>query len=744
MSSAVRQDKDQAGSYDRTGPAPRVQHRHSLPSSPGFIFGWSRSTETHCEIRRFTVASFLILSLVFFLFAFPSCYAQEASYQFLDRLLSQRNYDLSPSGDFLFIVGKLPSEHRTSSGRYGLILQKVNRTGVGPSQNLSALNLKQIRWSRRVDKNEFFAIRNDGHLYKGILAGHPPYVVESRLQDVTPPTMEKIKILLTPQKNHEYLIISGAERTTATRGIYRCNLEFATQPNAQPNCELISKFSDGIENYLLSHTGQVAARLRWNSKDRNLVDFQIPQKATDSNWRTIYSYDPSEDQFTAITHVDHNRNFLALSNRDRKVIALVQVNLSSGKETIITEHEYDIGELFKNNYTNEVLATSTFSGVQEIKFLHLPLKHYLQELLATTGQPARVKLLSSDATNRRFVITIRNAQIGYTTVLVYEDGKFEYLDGSVTEEDTSERTAYISPRSISIDRIRGPSLRAFITAPSHNRRPVPFVIMIQGGPRSQYRWNMHPLVQRLVSQGIAVLQLNHRGSSGYNREYEQFILHDHMPFESMGRDVAAGYEWIVSNGIGKPDHAGLWGNSFGATVAAQIASRAPHQYKAIVLLAGVFDFRTFINYARSVNVATIRAWRRYMGARNLDEILARGAAINPCNLAAGLQSPTLIMAGTQDRIAHPDQALALHDELRARGTRSHLRLSRHGHQVTSRRQAIKIFGKAADFFYENLFRDPMTHTNESVSEGRLHASRAEQCIAPRRSLRALLNKRGTE
>lgn len=676
------------------------------------------------------LAILLVLSLAL------SCDAREPSYEFINRLVVKREYALSPSGNYVLIHGRLPDGQSPWPGRYQTVVHRIDENGLGNYRDLSPLRLQKPGWSYRTDRDELFGVRK-GRLYRIRLDGSRRSKIAGRPEDVTPVNMKDIEVLLREPGGNGKLTISGVERNRATRGFYRCELELLPENH----CEWMADDSDEIRGRFFDYTGRIVARFRWNPADSDLSHIEIPDESTASGWRSVYSFDPSsETSFKSVTLVDENGDLLALSNRDRDVIALVRFNIHSGRETVVSRHDHDIGEVFRNSWTEEPLATSSFPDIQRIEFLDPSFESRLQGLLETAGQPVRLEFQSSDSSLRRFIARVRSARIGYATVLVYEDGKLLYLDRSDLGNRPGDRTPYVSTEPVAIDGIEGPALRGLLTRPRQGEAPFPFVIMVHGGPRSQYRWDMHPLVQRLVSLGMAVLQLNYRGSSGYDREYSGFMLRNHRPFESVGHDVETAHQWLVSNGIGKPGRAGLWGESFGTTVAVQAAAKAPDQYPAVGLLGGLFDFSMYVNSNKKEKSARIRTWSRHMGARDAAELLAKGEKINPCSLAAGLRSSTMIMAGMWDRVTHPDQSLALYDELRARGIPSRISLRRHGHDAKLRHLVINIFANAADFFHKELVRNFSGDPKETASlEGR--EDRVEECLAPRRSIRTFLKRK---
>lgn len=685
------------------------------------------------DLLQGTVKKYLPTMLLLFLLMHSIGHAREHSVHFVSRLVSNHDYSLSPSGNFLLV--KEPSA--TPFHYKHMSLQTIDETGLENGSPASSLKYEQAWWLLRNGNDELLGIRK-GRLYRS-----DPRKTQSYISINVPRWMANPRIERLPEREDGRLIISSTEKNRNTRQIHSCEINSPVLNN----CHVIGEHNKLTEDYVFSHTGEIAGRFQWSVESLDTAEFQVPDKMTTTGWRTVYSHEPARTAFRVIEPPDKAGRLLALSNRNRDVIALVHLDIRSGQETVVAENSYDMEENFQNKYTGEVLAISTFPGTHGIWHLHPSLEQRMQQLLEMTGRPTRISLLSTDSPNRRFIIRIESPRLGYAILLLHESGQVEYLEGNGKQTRPGYSTAYVPPEPAVIPVVTGPPLKALLTTPRLEPGPFPFVIMIHGGPRLQYRPRMNPLVQRLVSLGIAVLQLNYRGSSGYGKKYEEFIVADHRPFDSVERDVEIAHDWLVSKGIGRAGQAGLWGESFGATVAVQVASRAADQYPVVVLMNGLFDFRMFVNHLKGEFAAgrqgKIGDWSRYMGLQHLPkfsdrvaELLETGASIHPCFLASNLRSSTLMFAGTMDRITHPDQSLALHDELRARGIRSRLKLLNHGHSVTARRHAITISADSADFLYENLLWKSKVHRTQA--EGDFRDNHGKGCLAPTRSVEDVL------
>ncbi len=89
----------------------------------------------------------------------------------------------------------------------------------------------------------------------------------------------------------------------------------------------------------------------------------------------------------------------------------------------------------------------------------------------------------------------------------------------------------------------------------------PLVTEIHGGPHTCYGWTPMWEFQVLAANGIGVFYSNPRGSEGYGQAFNAANHRDWGP--GPARDVLAGVEALVEDGLADPDRLGLTGGSYG-------------------------------------------------------------------------------------------------------------------------------------------------------------------------------------
>lgn len=113
----------------------------------------------------------------------------------------------------------------------------------------------------------------------------------------------------------------------------------------------------------------------------------------------------------------------------------------------------------------------------------------------------------------------------------------------------------------------------------------PLMVLVHGGPTSQRLARYEVEVQFFATRGWAVLQVNHRGSTGYGHDYMnkhrgQWGIYD-------VEDSASGAEYLAQQGLANPRQFVIMGGSAGGFTVLQSLVTKPGFYRAGVCAYGV-------------------------------------------------------------------------------------------------------------------------------------------------------------
>ena len=194
--------------------------------------------------------------------------------------------------------------------------------------------------------------------------------------------------------------------------------------------------------------------------------------------------------------------------------------------------------------------------------------------------------------------------------------------------------------------------------------PHPLVVLVHGGPVHAHRsaWPAPgSLLPRLVADGYAVLLPNPRGSSGRGLAFQRAVVGDMGGADAA--DITSGVEVLVSEGLVDRDRIGVTGGSYGGYMSAWLVTQS--------------DL-----FAASVPMHPITDWVYQHGTGNIpywDELFLDGKPYaedgqyrqrSPLTHVGRVRTPTLFIAGHQDRATPPGQALVMHQALLDHGVPS--------------------------------------------------------------------------
>jgi dipeptidyl aminopeptidase/acylaminoacyl peptidase len=204
---------------------------------------------------------------------------------------------------------------------------------------------------------------------------------------------------------------------------------------------------------------------------------------------------------------------------------------------------------------------------------------------------------------------------------------------------------FYAPRN---DRYRGPDAEL-----------PPLIVTSHGGPTSAAHTSLALGLQYFTSRGLAVVDVDYRGSSGYGRDYRRALEGNWGVYDI--DDCVAAARYLAREG--QVDGSRLvivGGSASGYTTLAALVFR--DVFCAGVSYFGIGDLETFVHTTHKFE------------ARYLDRLVGPWpaaaetyAARSPIHHLAGLSCPLLILQGLEDRIVPPSQAERMVEALRANG-----------------------------------------------------------------------------
>lgn len=191
-----------------------------------------------------------------------------------------------------------------------------------------------------------------------------------------------------------------------------------------------------------------------------------------------------------------------------------------------------------------------------------------------------------------------------------------------------------------------------------NERP-PLLVKSHGGPTASTSATFNPSIQYWTSRGIAVLDVNYGGSTGYGRDYRERLK---------GRwgivdvdDCTNGAKYLVEKGLVDSNRLCIDGGSAGGyTTLAALTFR--NVFKAGASYYGVSDLEAL---ARDTHKFESRYLDGLIGKYPEEQEIYQQRS--PITSADQLACPLIFFQGDEDKIVPPNQAEMMVDVLRKKG-----------------------------------------------------------------------------
>jgi dipeptidyl aminopeptidase/acylaminoacyl peptidase len=254
-----------------------------------------------------------------------------------------------------------------------------------------------------------------------------------------------------------------------------------------------------------------------------------------------------------------------------------------------------------------------------------------------------------------------------------------------------------APQSVRFDARDGVELQGLFYEPD-TEGDAPLLILVHGGPSAQARPYFNPLAQYLLTKGIAVLDLNFRGSTGFGKTFAR--LDNQRKRTDSVRDVADAAMWAKQQDGIDGERVGVMGGSYGGYLTNAVTGSYPDLFDAGVSLVGVSDWVRALEEASPALKASDRI---EYGDINDPEDREFFASISPINNVGDIEAAMLFSHGVNDPRDPVTESDRMVEALRERGVEvSYLRWPDEGHSVRKLENRVHLYQEIAAFLEENL------------------------------------------
>jgi dipeptidyl aminopeptidase/acylaminoacyl peptidase len=231
----------------------------------------------------------------------------------------------------------------------------------------------------------------------------------------------------------------------------------------------------------------------------------------------------------------------------------------------------------------------------------------------------------------------------------------------------------------------------------------PVLLGVHGGPTAQARPGFNAAHQYLLTRGIAVFDLNYRGSQGYGKEFAQ--LNDRRRRAVEYLDMEDALSWLAAQGVVDASRAAVMGGSYGGYLTMAAMTRLPDRFKAGVAFVGVSNWVTALEGASPELKASDR-----VEYGDIDDPNDRAffEEISPIRYVQQVRAPVMVLHGAndpRDPVTESDQFVRGIRE--AGGQVEYLRFPDEGHGIRKLANRIIAYRRIAEFLERTLEVKPV-------------------------------------
>jgi dipeptidyl aminopeptidase/acylaminoacyl peptidase len=481
--------------------------------------------------------------------------------------------------------------------------------------------------------------------------------------------------------------------------------------------EVVVRLEGPISRWIVDRNGVPLAALRMDEGGSTL----LVRDSSDALWREAH-VSPATDQRKLVyplAFAQNEKNLLVTAYHERDTLGLYEFDVSKGEisKEVFVHPDFDVVDVLLDHARREPLAVVY---EEEGERRHHYLDDYAERHLRAVESRLRldrVSVVSSDEGRTRFVLLASGSR---------EPGTY-YFHDSVTKELIRIAEAYqrihpgelVDVESFRVASRDGTEVEAFLALPkSIPPGGAPLVVFPHGGPIGvRDNRDFNPLLQYIASAGMAVLNVNYRGSSGYGLRFES--LGNRQWANGIEDDIDAATDLVRSRPEVDASRICIAGGSYGGFSALASIVRHKSRFRCAASINGVTDIPLLFDTSDWADLVGLRSVaRQLIGDPERERRDLMDAS--PLYHVDRFHTPVLIVYGTRDRRVDPDHShrlmlmMDVHDK-----KYEAVEVVGAGHSFTYL-EGQAVFARLLEFLKKHLFVDP---ESEEMGAGPRHERR---------------------
>jgi len=587
---------------------------------------------------------------------------------------AKTDFQLSPNGEFVAYL-------QPWQGRLNVYVQRVDQEGALRITGATNRDIGSFVWANnhRIGYVQDRGGDENWHMHAVDIDG-------SNYMELTPFEGVQVQLVDKLEDDDEHLLVAMNHRSRRMFDVYRLNVNSG-------RLEMVAENPSSVTHWLADNQGKVRAALATHA------NIALLYRRTESDpFKTVLTTDFKESVWPLFFTFD-DKDLYVSSNigRDRK--AIYRYDAENGVPLdLIYEHQHvDVTELLRSKKRRVITGVSFFTDKRRYHFFDNQWEEHHRMLEQNLpGYEVVVADMNKDETKALVrICSDKCAGAYYCWDLISGDFKrLAHMSPWLHEDEMADM------KPIQYQSRDGLTIHGYLTLPKGiEPKKLPVVINPHGGPSTRNFWEFNPEVQFLANRGLAVLQPNFRGSTGYGKAFWQ------ASFKEWGRkmqdDISDGVRWLIGQGIADPKRVGIYGISYGGYATLAGLAFTPDLYACGVDFVGVSNLFTFLDSLPPYWETLRHLLNEKIGDPEKDKELLK--AVSPLFHADKIRSPLLVAQGANDPRVKKTEADQIVEALKDRGVEvTYMVKDNEGHGFQNEENRFDFYRAMEEFLGKHL------------------------------------------
>jgi len=431
----------------------------------------------------------------------------------------------------------------------------------------------------------------------------------------------------------------------------------------------------------------------------------LVRKDENSEWEKLLIWGIEDTMANIAVNFSKDGNHIYLLDAtDTNTIRLVKMNIETKeKEIIFEDPQYDIETVVLNPSTSEIPAIIVNRDRRDFVVLDESIAGDIEAVkkldhgdISIAGGDADIfKFISN---NDIWLVYIKkdNGPISYYTFdRKTKKSTFLFHHKSDLNDYTLAEMEPVSFKARDVLKIHG-----YISyPPGKDKKNLPMVLLVHGGPWWRDSWGYDPHAQWLANRGYACFQINFRGSTGYGKD---FLNASNKEWGGkMHDDLVDGVNWIVDQGVINPDKVAIFGGSYGGYAALVGATFTPDLFCCAVDIFGPSSLTTFTETIPPYWESMLPQFYERIGNPETEEEFLKSRS--PLFKVDQIKIPMLIAQGANDPRVKQSESDQIVKAMKEKGIEyEYMLFEDEGHGFAKPENRMKFYAAAEKFLAKHL------------------------------------------